>query len=1021
MSVFIDIAVVALSFTAPAGTVLNGNVYSDSANWAIDPNPSWNGLTPSGQNQSSLPDTYAKYIVTNLDTSQTFKRDTRFNIPYTDTSTLADPVRRMFNGVTATPGIIELAENLIIGGFRIGIGDTGNHTDMAYWGPISGPFLPVQGITVRSRDPYQRATIKSFSFSQFTKNNASQTFNVGPCEVLFDHLDIAHVPGSKYIVEGAVSVPSPNTHRRMSFWNVVFKGDKDWGGGYDCLSTLRAGYGQWDFQDCEWRTENLEHCVYVDAPQGLFRMLRCFNTATNGLSEARCGNTFFQIVQRTRIDDPPDPDVNPYYGGPPGYGTVLVEDVVATRTGVANFASSFTVAGFLGDVVFRRCQSVECQGGMIAIWTPTAGGFHAWMAGASKYGTGTKYLTAPGLTTGFDDLPAPLSRTAYSTRRFVLEDFFGAVGSPYLHNTSAVAISGCQEVEINGFFEIATPNAAFAFWGWGNPNDPDGVGGRLDNGTVTFNVATPLASYFGFASANTKVRYGYQNNPLQTGLGSAKLSDAQINALDGANSAYPPWRQPLDGSLFLDSTTFDDLVVPDHQVDLIASSGTHVFIDPATFTFTHPDATVDAPFNADLSVTTLAFTTPDHTVDVQTSPIDVFVDPTSITFEAPALTLDVPVLIDIPVVPLTFEAPDAVLDFHSARITNVLFKAFGVTVTTPDHTVDAPRTIDIEPIRMAIDTPAMLVTSPVEIDIAFTQLNLTAPEQFVTFGQSINTESVTFDFAQPDATVDMHEPFLTFTSPPMVWRLPYRRADGAKRYLSLNEELEAVAYDQAGVARTRGGPLYVTALRQNGERVALNYEAVGWSMQITSLARVKAHIGGITTSQNDALLTSLIDSISARVEQYLWRTVAKQSYTEQHELRRGDKVLTLRASPIVSVQSLKVVSHPDNFTEASAYSSTSWSLDSNLALIRLLFETPAKVAYVQVVYLAGMATDTTDFVARYPDIAQQCDAQVAYEFSRRNTPGGNTTYGAGGTAFTGDVAFLPEFKRTLDAHRRVVH
>lgn len=190
-------------------------------------------------------------------------------------------------------------------------------------------------------------------------------------------------------------------------------------------------------------------------------------------------------------------------------------------------------------------------------------------------------------------------------------------------------------------------------------------------------------------------------------------------------------------------------------------------------------------------------------------------------------------------------------------------------------------------------------------------------------------------------------------------------------------------------------------------------------MQLTTLARVKAHIGGFTTTASDDLLTSVIDSVSARFERYLWRTVAKQTYTEVLPARNAEKVFALSAVPITTVTTVKYETHPDYFASGTALDSKLWTYDANGGYLRLIMTTPYKPGFVQVAYVAGMATDTTDFIARFPDIAQQADVQVAYEYSRRNTPGGNATFGQGGTSHTGELDLLPTVTKALNMHRRV--
>ena len=253
-----------------------------------------------------------------------------------------------------------------------------------------------------------------------------------------------------------------------------------------------------------------------------------------------------------------------------------------------------------------------------------------------------------------------------------------------------------------------------------------------------------------------------------------------------------------------------------------------------------------------------------------------------------------------------------------------------------------------------------------------------------------------------------------------VLRLPVYSAGGAKRYTSLSSSLEAVVYDAAGVAHAvESTPEGVVVYDYLGVPHVVEFESVPWSMNLTTLARVKAHLGGITSTQYDAVLTGIIDDVSARFEKYMRRTVAKQAYTEVYELSRGNKLVSLRAAPVESVDAVAYSSHPSLLDDAGDLDSILYTSDDEAGFVRLMMETGNRPGFVRVEYTGGMATDVVDFVARYPDIARQADVQCAYEWGRRNTPGGNVTMGAGGTSFDSAMDLLPGVTRALDLHRRL--
>lgn len=266
-----------------------------------------------------------------------------------------------------------------------------------------------------------------------------------------------------------------------------------------------------------------------------------------------------------------------------------------------------------------------------------------------------------------------------------------------------------------------------------------------------------------------------------------------------------------------------------------------------------------------------------------------------------------------------------------------------------------------------------------------------------------------------------------------IFKLGVVLADGTRRRFGLLDGRVRIVRADGTVVALANGPTDVSPLdggqarvvRANGTVALLAYEEDWYSMQLTTLARLKAHLGGIATSGQDAILTSTIDDVSVRVERYLRRQILRQTNVETVPLRRWATTISLDAYPVTSITSIKYAAHPSDFSSVNVLDARLYVLEDAVAgLVRFLISTSVAThrlpGYVQMTYVGGMATDTADFMLTWPDLARAVDLQCAYEYQRRNTPGGNVTSDAGGTAFIGELDWLVSVRATLDMYRRHV-
>ncbi len=265
---------------------------------------------------------------------------------------------------------------------------------------------------------------------------------------------------------------------------------------------------------------------------------------------------------------------------------------------------------------------------------------------------------------------------------------------------------------------------------------------------------------------------------------------------------------------------------------------------------------------------------------------------------------------------------------------------------------------------------------------------------------------------------------------PTIWKLPTIDENGVKRRVTIHETLRPLTYDEfgeriAGVNSPDADPPVggAVVIDEFGDTIIVPYEEDSYSFALTTVARLKTRLA-ITSSQHDTALDQIVQEVSARIERYINRTILKADQTDVYPVRNGRTLLTLKATPVTSIASVKQAWHPSALTSASAMDETTYVLESvqngHLRFMSPLVSGSARTpTYVQVAYLGGMALDTTDFMLTWPDIALAAELQAAYQFDRKMSPGGNATQEGGGTSFNGDLELLANVRQTLDLHRRL--
>lgn len=130
-------------------------------------------------------------------------------------------------------------------------------------------------------------------------------------------------------------------------------------------------------------------------------------------------------------------------------------------------------------------------------------------------------------------------------------------------------------------------------------------------------------------------------------------------------------------------------------------------------------------------------------------------------------------------------------------------------------------------------------------------------------------------------------------------------------------------------------------------------------MQLTTLTRIKRILPVNTSSQHDALLTSLLATASAQIERYLNRHVLRTARTEQYLAEPLQRRIFLKGAPVAASPALQLRYSPSrDFTIDEVDTSTYYT---NLADGIIEYDFPSTYVATdcpgafQVIYTAGLA------------------------------------------------------------------
>jgi len=212
---------------------------------------------------------------------------------------------------------------------------------------------------------------------------------------------------------------------------------------------------------------------------------------------------------------------------------------------------------------------------------------------------------------------------------------------------------------------------------------------------------------------------------------------------------------------------------------------------------------------------------------------------------------------------------------------------------------------------------------------------------------------------------------------------------------------------------------------------------VSTGLDFTSLARVRSVLGFQDDDRTkDADLSRLIRAVSGDMEDEMRRFFKVAAYTEILDLLPPNLMVVLSGTPVLDTPAPVVeLSNTRDFTNdfTTLVRGSDFVLENDTGKVRMMgavrgVRDPYSgqvlgPAYVRVQYTGGAAETQYELEQSYPRIAEAAELQVAYEFQRQKSPGGNVRVGAGSTDF-GDrfheqgINWLPLVRRVLEYHKR---
>lgn len=194
-------------------------------------------------------------------------------------------------------------------------------------------------------------------------------------------------------------------------------------------------------------------------------------------------------------------------------------------------------------------------------------------------------------------------------------------------------------------------------------------------------------------------------------------------------------------------------------------------------------------------------------------------------------------------------------------------------------------------------------------------------------------------------------------------------------------------------------------------------------MDLTTYANYKIFKPSKSTGQNAtedyvARVKMVITSVSAKIGTFLDRNVEVGEAVEVHTIPKGSgmRQVMLESIPVDSITSIEL--------EGTALDVDDYRFTSSRGLLSFTPNiTRDSVQYPEqalvITYVGGMATNTEDFISKYPDIVAEVHAQIRFELTRITNIAEKSFSKDNETTTLEKFDLLPSVKRILAKYTRL--
>ena len=198
-------------------------------------------------------------------------------------------------------------------------------------------------------------------------------------------------------------------------------------------------------------------------------------------------------------------------------------------------------------------------------------------------------------------------------------------------------------------------------------------------------------------------------------------------------------------------------------------------------------------------------------------------------------------------------------------------------------------------------------------------------------------------------------------------------------------------------------------------------------LELTTIDRVKTLLDQEeSNASDDALLATMIRSVSAAIETWIDRRLFLEARVEYHDIEVGQRLVQLGSWPVTAVTAVETSPDADWANATAVAASDFFRFDAE-GIIQIRKEIPAGMRTLRISYTGGVAATTSALLAdtTFADISGAAELQVAHEYRRRMDPGSQSSAVAGGSQThatagpsKGEVGLLFAVTQRLTHYRR---